>query len=77
VRRAEHPLERPAVLRLLQQREDAAAVVVGHHDDQVGPRFPGADEQAGRVVQEREVAQQGRGRAAPRALVGKSRTGRR
>ena len=77
VRRAEHPLERPVVLRLLQQREDAAAVVVGHDEDQVGPRLPGTDEQAGGVVQEREVAYQGGGGTAPRALVGQRGTGRR
>ena len=68
--------ERPVVLGLLQQREDAAAVVVRHHQDQVGARLAGAEEQAGRVVQEREVAQQRRGGAAPRALVGQGGTGR-
>ncbi len=77
MRGAEHPLERPVVLRLLQQREDAAAVVVGHDQDQVGPRLPRADEQARGIVQEREVTHQGSGGTAARALVSQRRTGRR
>jgi len=69
VRRAEHALERPVVLGLLEQREDAATVVVHHDEDQVGARLTGAEEQAGRVVQERQVAQQGRGGAAAARLM--------
>jgi hypothetical protein len=67
--RAEHALERPAVLGLLEQREDTATVVVHHHENQIRARLAGAEEQAGRVVQERQVTQQGSGRAATAPLM--------
>ena len=45
---------------LLEQFEDAAAVVVGHHDGEVGRRrFSGADQQARGIVDEGEIAEQG------------------
>ena len=60
VRGAEDALERGGVLRraLLQQAEDAAAAVVEHDDREVGARLVRADDQAGGVVQQREVAEQ-------------------
>ena len=67
VRRAKHPLKRAAevVCAWFEGLEDAAAVVVGHHDRQVArARFARADDQTGRVVHEGQVAHQGDG---PRA----------
>ena len=68
VRRAEELLVRVGVLRrpLLEGREDRAAVVVGHHDRQVGPRLVGAEHQRGGVVQEGHVADVGDRAGAPR-----------
>ena len=52
---------------LLQGREDRAAVVVGHHDRQVGARLVGPDHQGGQVVQEGHVADVGDRPGAVRA----------
>ena len=75
VRRAEHPLERPGVLRraLLQQPEDPAAAVVEHDDRQVRARLVRADHEAGGVVQQRQVAEQ----RVRRSVVGQRRADRR
>ncbi len=64
VRGAEQPLERAGAGGLLQGGEDAAAVVIDHDQAQVGPRLARAEGQAGRVVQERQVADQRERRAA-------------
>ncbi len=53
---------------LLERREDRPAVVVGHHDREVGARLVGSDHQAVAVVQEGDVAEQRecpRGRGPP------------
>ncbi len=64
MRRAEEPLERTGKSRLLQGGEDPAAVVVDHDQAQVGPRLTRPEGQAGRVVQEGQVPDQGERRAA-------------
>ena len=59
VRRPEDALERPgrpAERRLLQQGEDAAPVVVDHDQAQIGDRLARTDDQPGRIMQERQVA---------------------
>src|SRR5215470_16982922 len=60
VRSAEDPLERRRVLgrTLLQQGEDATAVIIEHNDRQVGSWLLRPDDQPRPVVQEREVAKQ-------------------
>jgi hypothetical protein len=79
VRRREHPLERGRVVgaTLLQQAEDAAAVVVHHDDRQVGPGLVRADHEARRVVEEREVPHQRVRRPAADPLVGERGADRR
>ena len=62
---------------LLQGGEDAAAVVVGDHQDEVRAGFLRAREQPGRVVQERQVTQERGGRAAAGRLMRERRPGRR
>ena len=69
VRRPEDTLEWPRKACWLQRGEDAAAVVVDHDEADVRPRLSGADRQARRVMHEREVAEQGERRAAPRGLA--------
>ena len=76
VRGAEHPLEGCGERGLLQQREDPAPVVVDHDQHQVGARLLRPGEQAGRIVQERQVAEQGDGGAAPGPLMGERRPAR-
>ena len=45
---------------LFEQFEDTAAIVVGHHDGEVGrSRLGGADQQSGGIVDEGEIAEQG------------------
>jgi len=60
VRRTEDALEVRGVRRiaLLQGGEDAAAVVVDHHDPQVRPSLVRADDEPVRVVQEGEITDQ-------------------
>ena len=79
VRRAEDALERagPGEGRLLQQGENPAAVVVDHDQAQVGGGLTRAEDQPGRVVQERQVPQEGEGRSAACGLVGQGRADRR
>ena len=78
VRGAEHPggqVGEPRVA-LLEQFEDAAPVVVGHHDGQVGRhRLGRSDQQAGTVVDESQVTDQRDG-AAPGRVVGERRADR-
>src|ERR1035441_9971096 len=70
MRGAEDPLERAGERGLLQRREDPAAVVVDHNDGEVGTGFVRAEEQARRIVQDGEIAEQRGGPAAASPLVG-------
>jgi menaquinone-specific isochorismate synthase len=61
---AEEPLEaRPCARRLRQEREDPAAVVVDDDEDEVGRAARRRDEEPVLVVEQRQVAGQGRRRA--------------
>ena len=80
VRRPEDALERPgrpAERRLLQQGEDAAPVVVDHDQAQIGDRLARTDDQPGRIMQERQVADERKRRPAAGRLVRERRTDRR
>ena len=43
---------------LLQGGEKAAAIVIGHHDAEIWPRFRSGDDEAGDVVECSQIAQQ-------------------
>ena len=77
VRSAEHALEWPRDGRLLEFREDAAAVVVDHHHAQVRPRLGGTEHQSGRVVQEGQVTEESAGRSPAAGLMRERRADRR
>ena len=64
-RRTEQSLEGAHVSRfaLLQSGEDAATVVVGHHEPEIRPRLFRSDHQAGRVMQRGQITEQRMGRA--------------